>query len=173
MEAALERQRALQDALDKPVSSKELLDAANFVDAVLARVEREAPGSFARAQMLISVAATHSVLHRPTTSTTIATVACHIPAVRQLIAALADGDRHIVLAGATAIAAISGVLDVSGTRYGSELALSLSLLEARSSVEPLLGSSCNALATFGAAGAHCFARVGKQLLAVLRARQVH
>lgn len=174
MDYLSERQHYLTTAIEKPgsLSSSALLDSANFCDAVLLHVKDRAPGSFAKAQTLISVAATHSALQRSPTPLTLTGVACHLPALRQLIAALGDGDTHVSLAGAAAIAALCSVLDVSGTRYGAELALSLSLLDARSTSEPALGTAANALATLASAGAHCYARVGSQLLGAIRERLI-
>jgi hypothetical protein len=175
MDAATERSKFLQFATEKPATlgPSALLESANFGDAVLARVQEQeaAPESYSRARTLIALSAVHNVLQRSTSSAPVAPViACHIPSVTQLAAALRDDDPHVALAGAVALAAVSKVLDVSGTRYGSELALALGLLEARSLAEPMLGSSVNAITTLAAAGEQCFSRAGADVLAALRLR---
>ena len=176
---AQERQKYLAIAAEKPASLTplHLLESASFSDAIFARVRDVAPESFAQARTLIAVSSIHNVLQRTNSSQTTTTgvqfspvVAYHIPSVRQLAVSLVSEDPHIALAGALALAAVSKLVDVSGTRYASELALSLSLLDPRSLAEPMLGSAVNAITTLAAAGESCFARVGTELLESLRCR---
>ena len=173
MDAISERRRFLQAATDKPSSlaSSVLLDSANFVDAIFARVERVAPESYAKAHTLIATAAIHNVLQRSTPTMPVApTIAFHIPSVSHLAAAIQDEDTHVALAGAVALAAVSKAIDVSGTRYGVEISLALGMLEARSLVEPFMGSAVNYITNLACASEHCYKRVSAKLLASLRLR---